>query len=339
MSIKLLFVTMLLVVLVPASTSAQDDEKLNIEVNLVDYEENPLLSMGEDGSWNDESLYFPHVVFHDGMYHMFYSARSEPRGVPSTTIGYATSEDGLTWTEYENNPIMGGDGSGFDSGEAMRAYVMVDENGLWTMYYRGQSEDLEDEGIGIATAASPTGDWTRLDDPILTKGAEGEWDSDFLYVDSVLHTDDGYVMYYSGASSRGVMIGMATSSDGLAWEKYDDPSTESEFFASSDPVLKKGDISSWERSTVWMARVYQVEDGWEMFYSGFDGNKTSIGYAFSEDRIHWRKAEQNPIIHSDTDRLLDFPTAVYMGDGTYRIYYVRNTETINLTIGTIERLD
>jgi len=56
--------------------------------------------------------------------------------------------------------------------------------------------------------------------PVLEPGSKGSWDEVRVDTPSVVKTDDGYAMYYAGASADGViMIGMATSSDGITWKK------------------------------------------------------------------------------------------------------------------------
>ena len=40
----------------------------------------------------------PSVILDNGIYHMWYTG--------SGGIGYATLEDGIHWTEYDNNPVL-----------------------------------------------------------------------------------------------------------------------------------------------------------------------------------------------------------------------------------------
>ena len=56
-------------------------------------------------------------------------------------------------------------------------------------------------------------------------------------------------MWYGASDGDNFRIGYATSSDGIAWTKYDDPSTTAPPYAESDPVLGLGPGSF---ETVWV---------------------------------------------------------------------------------------
>jgi hypothetical protein len=67
----------------------------------------------------------------------------------------------------------------------------------------------------------------------------------------------------------------------------------------------------------------QTEHGWEMFFSGgpanpSPGNEIMLGYATSEDGIHWT-TYPDPVVHVD-DQLILF-TSFVIQDGTYFVYY------------------
>lgn len=333
----------LLAMFISSTVLAQGEERT---VNIQPVEQNPVLSVGEDGTWDSVSVRFPHVLFHDGLYHMFYTAFTDI-AMPQA-IGYATSEDGITWTRYENNPILEGSGNGnFDDFGVNRPVVMVEDDGTWVMYYNGNSAPGVPpfgKGIGRATAPSPTGPWTRSETPVLEAGAARRWDGAFIFPDSVLKTDEGYVMYYSATGGSQGMVGMATSPDGITWTKYDDPATTERAFDTSDPVLPGGESGSWDGEQSWGAGVQITERGWEMTYTGgatLDGvYRAQVGYAYSDDGIHWTKYANNPIVSIDSN--LTLFTSLLVHDGTYYVYYglaPGNNNPIteaNLAMGTVE---
>lgn len=95
--------------------------------------------------------------------------------------------------------------------------------------------------------------------PILSKGAPGEWDSGFVFAGNVIYKDETYHMFFAGGedflaqshtisysnskmggenfSAQPHAIGYATSKDGLHWEKYaNNP------ILKMDPAISKGDI-------------------------------------------------------------------------------------------------
>ena len=61
----------------------------------------PVLKFGEPGEWDTEWATMPFVNEIDGGYEMFYSGRNN-----TTKMGYATSQDGITWYKHNNiNPF------------------------------------------------------------------------------------------------------------------------------------------------------------------------------------------------------------------------------------------
>jgi hypothetical protein len=188
---------------------------------------------------------------------------------------------------------------------------------------------------------------------VLTKGNTGEWDSAGVYPSSIIATDKGYVMYYSGGDIIGgmeAMIGMATSPDGLQWTKYDDPTTTDSPYAESDPVLQAG-FEGWRMNGVAGGIVRQTAGGWEMFYSETgraEGERLPayrIGYATSDDGIHWVKYDGFPILSAKDDPAASsvrnvIAGSVVVNDSTYLLYYDYHWSTgggIGVATGTITR--
>jgi predicted GH43/DUF377 family glycosyl hydrolase len=327
-----LIASVLLAARVPL-VSGQDSQPGKVEFTA--YEGNPVLEKGPTGAWDSQAIYGPSVVFHDGLYYMFYGGGYA--GWTGAAIGYATSPDGLVWEKYPGNPVLEADGTGFDADAVVSALVAV-EGDTWVLYYLAQDQwgATSRSGIGRATAPSPSGPWTRGDEPVLTRGSQGEWDYSDVAAFSVIATGDGYVMYYVGGISlslRGAMIGMATSPDGIHWTKYDDPMTTDPPYSESDPVLQR-DPDGWDMVDLAGGCVVQSAEGWEMFYSGRGQVEGSgpiayrIGYAASDDGIHWTKYEGNPILTpeddpaepADTHADLDLVSAI-VRDSTYLLYY------------------
>ena len=110
-------------------------------------------------------------------------------------------------------------------------------------------------------------------------------------------------MWYTGGRSATpngftTQIGLATSSDGINWVKYDDPATTEPPFAASDPVLSAGVLGfDWDGGITAFASVLQTSSGYEMWYIGTkSGQNHWVGYATSVDGISWEKWPDNPII-------------------------------------------
>jgi hypothetical protein len=80
-----------------------------------------------------------------------------------------------------------------------------------------------------------------------------------VFIDGVYH------MWYTGytGSNATRQIGYATSSDGINWEKYDDPATDEILYEESDPVLKP--------NLVEMGSVMVEGDSLRMWYAWYSG--------------------------------------------------------------------
>jgi hypothetical protein len=267
---------------------------------------NPILVPGAPGSWDDMYVINAfELIRHDTIF-MFYTAYSQ-KG--SRALGLATSTDGYNFTKFGGNPILEGDGSGYNAFGVAQAHVLGSDTG-WVLYFNAREIVGFSCGqyIGRARAKSLTGPWIPDEDPVLTTGKKGEWDSDFLYLGPVLMLENHtYRMYYAGGddlvSSRNFYIGMSTSMDGIRWEKYNDPATTQHPFADSDPVLMTGGPGAWDDGVVLTGTVLQNQDGYAMYYHGADcplpGDEKwttgSIGFATSRDCIHWKKYRNNPV--------------------------------------------
>ena len=100
----------------------------------------------------------------------------------------------------------------------------ITDDGTWVLVFE-TVENGRPWVLGRATAPGPDGPWTVGEAGILEAGPAGSWDAGGLSWPSVVATDDGYAMYYTGVErlrGRGA-IGLATSPDGIAWTKHDGP--------------------------------------------------------------------------------------------------------------------
>jgi hypothetical protein len=66
------------------------------------HDKNPVLTSDEWGSWDDGGLSESGVLYHDGMFHMFYGATKWSK---LESIGYAWSLDGVNWQKHHANPV------------------------------------------------------------------------------------------------------------------------------------------------------------------------------------------------------------------------------------------
>lgn len=313
------------------------------------YGNEPNFEPSSNGEWDSWGVSARAVVVVDGVFHMFYdgAAASADNIRQPASIGHATSNDGISWERSGDSPILTASDVPFTDFEVSAGPVFVEED-LWTMYFSTVDDaDFSSGVIGRATATEPDGEWMVDPEPIITTG-DGTWDSRFIFASSLVQTDDAYWLYYTGfGDERGGAIGLATSEDGIVWEKMDDPETIDDPFAESGPImLERGDSGEWDAGEVIQPFVRATEMGYEMFYMGLDRGfaGASLGYAISEDGIVWIKIEAKPVISNADSQdwsFLSRPQAVVIDDGTYRLYFtvVHSSErqtSVYLALGIVQ---
>jgi len=163
-------------------------------------------------SWSQKTLAEPNVLYEDGIYKMWYRGvnySNIPKFNHPSGLGYATSVDGLTWTEYYDNPVapLGWCPTVHKIGST---YYLYDSStyapgGVWS-FARKTSID------GITWTASATTD--------LTVGT-GTWDDQYLGNNEFWYEDGTWYMLYECSNlSSSWKIGLATSTNGMNWTKY-----------------------------------------------------------------------------------------------------------------------
>ena len=96
----------------------------------------PVLAHGGGTTWDSNYATFCSVQKIDGIYHMWYSGGQT---ASHEGIGYAQSNDGITWTKYTGNPIMHrNDGVPWRSTRTYTPRVLYDAGG-----FNGQGEPAQ----------------------------------------------------------------------------------------------------------------------------------------------------------------------------------------------------
>jgi len=315
----------------------------------VAYSDNPVLP-SDSGSWDEYAIWWANVISVDDTFYMTYMGTNDFPDTP-LAIGLATSSasDGFNYVKSLSNPIIAGDGTGFDAYNVTTS-VLFCESSTWYIYYAGRSSAPNQQGNIIGRAISnisPHGPWTRSDDTLLAVGNVGEWDSGYIGPLSIIISGSVLFMYYWAGMTFPInpQIGLAFSTDdGLTWEKYDDPTTTSPPYAESDPVLKSDE--DYDILGIFGCTVSLHDEKWEMFYGGKkdDAQKTiSICYAKSEDGVIWNKDDlNNPIFTPLQDPLaitvIEQP-AVVRTDSLYFMYYDYFITPDGIGLATAEVID
>lgn len=311
-------------------------------------EQNPVFLPGDETAWDREGVHPGVVIFHDGLFHMFYNGHPE-RG--QFEVGYAVSIDGITWNRLRDEPILTrGQIDAAMTGLTVSS-ILVDDDGTWVMYVSMWNVDVYGQilrtGIYRASAPEPLGPWISDGEKLLSPGMTGDWDSDWIAHPEVVETADGYRMYFTGVNNRGESaIGMATSSDGITWKKYNDPETTNRRYANSDAIFTMGESETWDEAGVRYPQIVRQGERWAMMYIGYKYSGPArwtprVGYATSLDGIHWERSPNNPVF----DPEINLPRYEIMGFewlsmDTFEFLYFNNSAdlvTTEIYLATADR--
>jgi len=182
------------------------------------------------------------------------------------------------WRKYAHNPVLGGNlGVCFD-------VSLLRENGRYQMWFSWRTKK------SIALVQSTDG--IRWGSPVIALGPNPATGlEEDINRPVVIRRSNTYFMWYTGQAREHSHIGLATSKDGIHWER-----------ASSEPVLSAGE--PWEKAAVMCPHVIWDESMqvYRMWYSGGEQYEPdAIGYATSPDGRSWMKLAANPIFKANPE--------------------------------------
>ena len=282
MGIKpILFLATLFITLLPDSLKSQ--------TLWTNYSGNPLINREFDPGAIATAR--PSVLFDGDSYHMWYSSiRVFPiqnNQLHLGCMGYATSNDGISWQSV--NPVAMGpafDANAFDMFAASQGWVIADRD-TFKMWYRGANptaNGIAPQSIGYAWSIDGS-NWTRVKGPGILGSV---YDSDMaglpdhigLARPCVVKEGGTYHMWHSLVLEEFFRIGYATSPDGIHWTKVSGTGRDG-------AVIDGGGQGRFDQISASWPAVIKTDEGFMMWYSGFDGSTGRTGCSVSTDGIHW----------------------------------------------------
>ncbi|HUS06445.1 MAG TPA: hypothetical protein VMZ52_09125 [Bryobacteraceae bacterium] len=151
--------------------------------------------------------------------------------------------------------------------------------------------------------------WAVRSQPVLGRGAAGDWDSVDTLNPSLVRIGERYMNFYSGFDGKTWRTGLATSPDGITW-------------ARNGKILSP-EPASWEGSYI-AANGAAARQNDMFFYWYQAGDPPQIGLARSPDGLHWNK-HATPVISrgprsSWDERGVADPYVITAGPYTYLFY-------------------
>jgi predicted GH43/DUF377 family glycosyl hydrolase len=271
---------------------------------------NPVLGPTPN-QWDANYTTTPRVIYDGKIYRMWFNGGASG----SSGVGFATSNDGISWSQLAGAVLEPGAPGAWDSSSVALGSVLW--NGTsFMMWYRGSNPTAFVSGaVGLATSKDGVS-WTKNSlNPVLTATAI---DQGYIASPYVIRLGLTYNMWYTGKNAKSTQftsILYATSFDGLKWSKWPHPV----FFSSSDPT-------AWDSGSVYSPSVYFNGTTFWLWYSGLgpDNGPPQIGLATSPDGATWTRYPSNPILSPGAQGTWDFAgveqASLATGDGLM-IYY------------------
>ena len=170
------------------------------------------------------------------------------------------------------------------------------------LYYAATPDSMANDGtqlkFGLATSFDGV-NWTRCPvNPILERGTPGSWEGRWIESPSVLKTDSLYYLWYNGVDIEWkIHVGLATSTDGINWQKYP-----------GNPVFSPTPGSDWDSVGVYAPQVHWLGNRFVMLYTGivfsqlgYDFDNTKTGVVISQDGILWTRASDQAVFSGTPD--------------------------------------
>ena len=220
---------------------------------------NPVLTRGDPGEWDDQTLWSAAVVHDGSQFHLWYNAEGHSGG----GTGYATSPNGSEWTKYFDNPVIENGAPGSWDEFVVPWTVMID-GGTYRMWFYGCCGG----GNRIGYAESADGIvWAQNPDPVLSPSPDPTaWDGQNVACMSVVFDGTNYHgLYLAGPDNSGPSFGYAFSDDGIHWTKHPD-----------NPFLQSGAENIWNPIGTFDGSAFN------MWYSHWDHSINWISHATSD---------------------------------------------------------
>lgn len=236
--------------------------------------ENPVLSPGELGCFDEHGVYPASMIRHGDMFYLYYIGwvRGETPPMFYASIGLAVSKDGLNFSRLSKAPIMAR--SEFDPCLVTSPFVL-DDHGRFRMYYVSGLKWFKDEkglhsNYHIKYAESSDGiQWKR--DGLVSVDFVHPGENNIARV-CVQPGETCFRMWYCYAGERHpYRLGYAESSDGVVFERKDD-----------QIGVALGMENEFDSEMMCYPHVFQ-HNGYEyMLYNGNRFGKAGFGLAMRE---------------------------------------------------------
>jgi beta-1,2-mannobiose phosphorylase / 1,2-beta-oligomannan phosphorylase len=262
-------------------------------VEFIPYEHNPVFSGTNTETWDKLIRERGFILFEDNKYKMWYTGYAG-NDTHIKYLGYATSDDGISWSRFADNPIF--------SDKWTEDMFVTKHEDKYYMFAEGFKD------VAHMLTSNDGIRWQEQGDLVIltTKGdtISGPYGTPAIWIEN----GKWYLFYERNDEA----IWLATLIDKLTWKNVQD-----------EPVLKKGP-GAYDSGAVAANQIIKFKSNYYIYYHGSSDPDWSVSgsnsiwtsnVAMSCDLIHWTKYPKNPIVEGDHSS----PVLVPYGD-KFRLY-------------------
>jgi predicted GH43/DUF377 family glycosyl hydrolase len=261
--------------ILPKKGSDSREIEITESKDLINWKNVGYLNIQEE--YEKKGISAPCVLVIKGKVHIFYQTYGNGK---NDAICHAVSDDGITnFKRNPTNPIFRPDGA-WNCGRAIDAEVFH-YNGKYFMYFATRDPQYKIQLQGVAVAPENTNfnreDWVHLskDGPILKP--ELPWEGECIEAASIIQRNGLLYMFYAGAYDNAPQqIGVATSKDGIKWERL-----------FKEPFLRNGQPGEWNSSESGHPNIFDDGDKTYLFYQGNKDNGNT--WWISNVEVFWNE--------------------------------------------------
>lgn len=224
---------------------------------------NPVFREAIAGAWDSGHIETPHVIKNGDEYWLYYVATVDTAADDPATLqlGLAKSPDGENWARHSGNPLMGrGEPESWEA-RWIESPCVVKTDSLFYMWYNGFNPNWR---IHVGLAISEDGiHWEKSGaNPVFSPQPGSDWDSVGVYAPQVRWLDDRFLMFYTGIvfnetgyDFQNTRTGVASSPDGIHWQRL------------SDQPLLTGTFGAWDATGPFTLDWAPLDDELFMLYT------------------------------------------------------------------------
>lgn len=253
----------------------------------------PLLAGTGSDTW-DRMMRERGWVMHEGdKWHLWYTGYNNDRD-ESKYLGYATSDDGLNWTRWPENPLT--------TAGWVEDVCVVRRGSTYYMFAEGRDDiaHLLTSTDRVHWQERGDLDIRQVDGRPISAGPRGTPTAWF-------EKDTWYLFY----ERRDAAVWLATSTDLAVWTNVSD-----------DPVISAGP-DAYDRYAVAVDQIIRHKGRYYAWYHAsaepaWDSWNTNL--AVSTDLVHWKKYPGNPVLPADPAHPKRSSGTVVPDGDAYRLY-------------------